>query len=113
MTKWIELASSGHATLLMSEVNLGEIFYLVAREEGITASENMLLTMKQTAIEIVPVAEGDVLRAARLKAKYTISYADCFCANLAIDHHAPVLTGDRDFLKLETAGLLTVHWLGA
>ena len=96
----------------MSEMNLGEIFYLVARNKGYSVAEGTLLAIEEMLIEIVPVAHGDVLRAARLKARHPISYADCFCANLAIDHQAPILTGDPDFLRLQTAGLLAVHWLG-
>ena len=112
LTKLVEAASRREIRLLISEINLGELFYLLAKQKGIAAAENLLNAFGRTPIQIIPVAQGDVLRAARLKARYAISYADCFCANLAIDHKAAVLTGDPDFLLLQAAGLLQVHWLG-
>ena len=112
LTNVVKAASQDEVRLLMSEMNLGEIFYLVAKKKGYPAAEDTLLAIEDMLIEIVPVAHGDVLRAAHLKARHPISYADCFCANPAIDHQAPILTGDPDFLHLQIAGLLTVSWLG-
>lgn len=97
----------------MSEVNVGEFFYLAAKAFGVAAAEIALQRVHELPIEIVPVKSGDAMLAARLKARFPISYAHCFCANLAIVRNAPVITGDPDFLRLQQGGLLTVEWLGA
>ncbi len=97
----------------MHEINLGEVFYLVAKDRGETAAKHIGKLIEEVGVETISVRPGDALRAASLKAKYPMSYADCFCANLAMDHSAPVLTGDKDFLNLQSAGLLTDQWLGA
>ncbi len=112
MDELIEQAAKAKATLLLSEMNLGEIFYLVAKHSGEMEAESVLRTMQRLPISIVSISAGEVLRAARLKARSTLSYADCFCAALAIEHKAVVLTGDPDFLPLERAGLLRMEWIG-
>jgi len=106
-------AQQGLTRLLLSEMNLGEIFYMSAKIDGQTSAESILRIISNLPISIIPVVTGDAVRAARLKALYPISYADAFCANLAVDHAAPVVTGDQGFLLLERAGLLTLRWLGA
>lgn len=106
-------AQQGLTRLLLSEMNLGEIFYMSAKIDNQTSAESILRIISSLPISIIPLVTGDALRAARLKAQHPISYADAFCANLARDHAAPVITGDLDFLLLERAGMLTVKWLGA
>ncbi len=101
------------ALLFMSEINLGEVFYLVAKQNGEAEADAALQSVIQLPVRIVPVSHGDVLQAARLKARHRISYADCFCARVALTYDAAVVTGDRDFLELERSGLLRVEWLGA
>ena len=44
-----------------------------------------------------------------LKARHRISYADCFAAALAKDRKADLVTGDKEFKKIE--GDVSVHWL--
>jgi len=109
----IERAARSEVKLYLSEMNLGEIFYLVAKRLGEPEAERVVKTIAQLPIDIVGVASGDVLSAARLKASTTVSYADCFCASLAVRHGAKVVTGDPDFLDLQRVGLLQVDWVGA
>jgi predicted nucleic acid-binding protein len=109
----LERAAKSDTLLLMSEMNLGEVYYLVAKHKGdIAHAETVLENILHLPIQIIPVAPGMVLRAARLKAERQISYADCFGALLAIDYQAPILTGDSDFRKLEADGLIRVDWVG-
>lgn len=107
------LAAKAETALFMNEMNLGEVFYLIAKEQGESVAQNALQTIARLPIRVVPVSAGDVLKAARLKARTTLSYADCFCAGVAMERDAAVVTGDRDFLELERVGLLRVDWVGA
>ncbi len=106
-------AAKVEVVLAMSEMNLGEIFYRLSREKGEAEAQETIERIASLPMTIVPISSGDVLRAARIKARTTISYADCFCAGLAIERDAAVVTGDHDFLELEHAGLLRVDWVGA
>ncbi|MBP9665121.1 MAG: PIN domain-containing protein [Pyrinomonadaceae bacterium] len=47
--------------------------------------------------------------AAGYKAGGGISYADCFAAALAKQTNATLITGDREFKKLESE--ITIEWL--
>ncbi len=49
------------------------------------------------------------IAAARIKAKYPVSYADAFAVALAKLKRVPVLTGDPEFRRVEE--LVSVMWL--
>jgi hypothetical protein len=46
-----------------------------------------------------------------MKARFPLSYADAFAVVAARDHHAVILTGDREFEPLVDAGMVVVDWL--
>ncbi|MBM3277809.1 MAG: hypothetical protein FJY95_06980 [Candidatus Handelsmanbacteria bacterium] len=49
--------------------------------------------------------------AARLKARYAISFAEAFAVVVAQEHQAVLLTGDPELKPLEVDGILKVEWL--
>jgi predicted nucleic acid-binding protein len=106
-----DLMASSAADLLINGINLGEIYYIVARAHGMQAADHFLtVILPSLPITVVDNSFDDVIEAARLKACHAISYADCFAAALAIRVHAPIVTGDPDFRKLGKA--VAVDWLG-
>jgi len=98
--------------LCISRINLGEIRYSVAKDFGESAGAILYAQFLRIPVEVVSVTDGDIDEAARLKAKYAISYADSFAAVLSIARGVPLITGDPEFKKLAADGLLTLHWLG-
>ena len=106
-------AALGHHRLLINEINFGEIFYLLAKRRGERDADAWMEVAKRLPIEVIPVTSEQIWAAARLKAKTTLSYADCFVVVTAQIHHGIVVTGDPDFLGLQQAGLLRVDWVGA
>ena len=109
----LDKADRGQIALQMSRINRGEIWYQVARRWGLDIYPIYQRRLDTLPIEFVSVDDALVDEAAELKARFSIAYADCFAAALAIRNRAPVLTGDPDFLKLQAVGILSVHWLGA
>jgi len=95
--------------LLMSVVNWGEIYYIITRERGERKAQEVLLLIEQLPVEIVAADRQVTLKAAALKAGYSIAYADCFAAGLAMVKNGTVLTGDPEFLKISS--LVAVEWL--
>jgi ribonuclease VapC len=95
--------------LYMSSINLGEVFYRTARTRGIERAEGALALIARGPVDVVDPDRDVVLAAAWLKARHPISYADCFAAALAQRLGATLLTGDRDFARLEDD--LTIEWL--
>lgn len=94
-------------------MNLGEVFYLTAKDFGEPAAARLLQGLGNLAVEVVSVNDEQVDAAMRLKARYKISYADAFAAGLSVQRVAPLVTGDREFLSLVADGLIEVNWIGA
>ncbi|MDX1414226.1 MAG: PIN domain-containing protein [Candidatus Promineifilaceae bacterium] len=93
-------AADGNVVLFFSIINLGEIFYLVGRREGIDLAENLTTKIKQLPIQIVPVDEQRVIAAARYKMTHSISYADAFALAAAAEFDAVLATGDPELWAL-------------
>jgi predicted nucleic acid-binding protein len=110
--KILDQADRGDITLQMSRIIRGEIWYQAARRWGLEIYPAYQARLARLPIEVVSVDDALVDQAAELKARFSISYADCFAAALAIRTKARILTGDPDFYKLEAEGLLKVHWIG-
>ena len=59
------------------------------------------------------VDDALVDEAADLKSRYPIAYANAFAAVPAMRLGVPLVTGDREFRRLEADGLLSLRWVGA
>jgi predicted nucleic acid-binding protein len=83
------LGSKGEV-LLMNEVNLGQCFYIIARERGMDRAEYFL----QTILPSLPIIKRpntfqNVIEAAKIKAAHALSHADCFAVQTAREENAP------------------------
>ncbi len=99
----IEEADRTETPLLLSSINWGEVFYIAWRLHGEGEARATELNLKQLPIAIIPVDRDRATRAASLKQKHNLGYADSFAAELAIDQGAWLVTADPDFSKLGTA----------
>lgn len=90
-------------------VNWGEFYYIVHRRLGKAKAEASLELIAQMPIEIVPADHALVKRAAEIKARYPLSYADAFAVATAIAYNASVLTDDPEFHAVED--VIAVKWL--
>jgi len=87
--------------MLINDINLGETFYILARERGIEQAEYFMdVIFPSLPIKNITNTLIDVLEAARIKSEYSISYADCFAAATAMREDASIVTGDPEFKKL-------------
>jgi ribonuclease VapC len=103
-------AAEGEITLLMSEINLGEVLYHTERKYGVDEASQTLVEIEVLPIQLVGVTRARVLAAAHLKANYRISYADAFAAALVQEYGATLVTGDPEFRSL--GDKVRVEWLG-
>ena len=101
---------SGSNPLLMNDINIGETFYILAKERGLDKAE-YFLNIILPSLPISPVSNTlqDVIQAANLKARYPISFADCFVIATAIKEKATIITGDPDFKRVEK--IVKIDWL--
>ncbi|MCW5875687.1 MAG: type II toxin-antitoxin system VapC family toxin [Anaerolineales bacterium] len=96
--------------LLMSVVNLGEVWYSVARSYSPGTADTCIQEIEGMAIEIVNADWQQTLQAAQYKQNGGLAYADCFAAALAKSRKAELVTGDMEFLLLEDQ--IKIFWLG-
>jgi ribonuclease VapC len=106
-----EAARDSQATLHVSLINVGEMYYIVHREQGRERAEEMLRDLRALPIALDLASEARILAAARIKAQYPLSYADAFVVALAQELGATVVTGDPEFKNV--AAIVNVMWLTA
>jgi ribonuclease VapC len=105
-------AREGRCQLSMHAIQLGEVYYILLREQGKAIADLAYARIKDFPVTIVDtVNEKLLLAAATLKANFPMSYADTFAAALAQISHAVLLTGDPEFKALEEKEIIEVRWL--
>ena len=96
--------------LFMNDINIGEAFYVLAKERGFERADYFVNTvLPNLPIEVVPNTLQDVLEAARIKATHSISYADCFVVATAQKKDAAIVTGDPEFKKVQKT--VEIEWM--
>lgn len=105
----IHKAMETDTNLLMSIVNLGEVWYAIARTNSPEIADQYINEIKGMGIEIVDADWALTRQAAVFKSGGNISYADCFAAALAKVKKAELVTGDKEFKSLE--GEIKISWV--
>ena len=90
------------AALLISIVNLGEVYYRVGRRSDRATAMDMVNDIRRLSLTIVPVSDEMVFAAADFKMAYAISYTDAFAAALADHTGATLVSGDPEFDQLQS-----------
>ena len=105
-----DLLHSDGSELMINDVNLGEVFYILAKERGIQQAEYFIkVIFPSLPLRNVSNTLSDVIDAAKIKGKYSISYADCFAVATAIRERAVIVTGDPEFRKVK--GKVEIEWI--
>ena len=89
--------------LAMSAVNWGEVLYIVWRRHGEVKAREAEVTLQQLPIAVINADRERASRAAALKHKHSLGYADAFAAELAIERGAWLVTADPEFAKVGKA----------
>ncbi|MCE5314334.1 MAG: type II toxin-antitoxin system VapC family toxin [Armatimonadota bacterium] len=100
-------AISGEGKVYVSTINLAEVHYHVLRC-GRDASR-ILAALEALPLKVVS-ADEYMSQAVEIKAKYGLSFGNCFAAALAQELQTPLITGHRDFRKMGNA--VNIEWLG-
>jgi ribonuclease VapC len=102
-------AEAGESRLLMSAINVGEVYYFLRKHRGESLAESWRESSRTLPATIeVPTAD-DIWHAASLKGRFPVSYADAFAATLAQKHKCPLVTGDPEFRAVDS---LELDWIG-
>jgi predicted nucleic acid-binding protein len=105
-------AKKGALRLYLHAIHLGEIYYIILREQGQSVADLAYYRIKTLPLKRIDLIDEELLlTAGGLKARYPISYADSFAAALAVLNNCPLLTGDPEFKSLEKQGIISIDWL--
>jgi len=107
----LEEAEKGNIKVYMSLINAGEVFYITAKKDGLPRAKEIVRELLDSPITFVLPSEEQIWKAAEVKARFSLSYADAFAVALGILKDAPVATGDPEIKALEKTGEVNVLWL--
>ncbi|ADH87306.1 type II toxin-antitoxin system VapC family toxin [Desulfurivibrio alkaliphilus] len=93
----LQRVATGQAVGLINAINVGEIIYLTQRRFGEQKKLATFVNLSRLGLEILPYPNELIFRAAELKARHLISYADAFALASALEHEADLVTGDPEF----------------
>lgn len=95
--------------IYMSVVNVGEVWYTLAREVSEEEADASVKSLRDLRIQFEDADWTLTQEAARFKSQNKMSYADCYAAALAKTKKADLVTGDREFKPLD--GEIKILWL--
>jgi predicted nucleic acid-binding protein len=101
--KLLNQALEQQTPLLMSAVSWGEVVYVIWRNEGERQALRVEKDVQDLPLAVVAADRERATRAAALKQKHNLGYADSFAAELAIDLGAWLVTADSEFSKVGKA----------
>jgi ribonuclease VapC len=93
----------------MTVVNVGEVWYIIAREVSEEEANSSVKELRDLRIQFVDVDWELTQEAARFKSQHNMSYADCYAAALAKTKKADLVTGDKEFTPLEAQ--IKIQWI--
>jgi ribonuclease VapC len=106
----LKSASKGKITIFVSEITIGEVYYMAFKKQGKEKAELALANLWTLPVKFMPCGREEILAAASLKAQNSkISYADCFVIALALSQNAAIITGDPEFKVFEKK--IPIVWL--
>ena len=102
-------AEEGRTRLLMSAINVGEVYYFLRKHHNEELAEAWREASGTLPITIETPSAEDIWNAALLKGRFPIAYADAFAAALAQKYNCPLVTGDPELRSVEQ---LELDWVG-
>lgn len=102
------------ARLALSSINAGEVYYKLARRRGSEEAEAFwrAASSGRLPLRLHGATDARVRRAAALKARFLVSYADAFAMGLAIELGQPLVTGDPEIRAAAEDAGVRLEWLG-
>ena len=104
-------AMLGRNELFITNINAGEVYYVAFRKDGVKKAELVWKAIHEFPIILIEANINLTFKAANLKGRYKLSYADAFAAALAIDKKATLITGDKEFENLKSEPGFKVEYI--
>jgi predicted nucleic acid-binding protein len=107
-----DLIASAHEEdipVYMTVVNVGEVWYTIAREVSEEDANGSVKQLRDLRIQFENVDWELAHEAAQFKSQNKMSYADCYAAALTKVKKADLVTGDKEFMPLEEQ--IKIQWV--
>lgn len=88
------------ATLMISVINWGEVYYNIARRRGFKDAQQVMGRVRLLPLSVISADEPITEAAAQLKARHGLPYADCLAAAIAGRANVLVTADVKDFKKI-------------
>lgn len=88
--------------LYASAVNLGEVYYRIAKKRSQSDADQTLSLIKRLSVRTISATDERVYAAARFKGQYAVSYADAFACTASQEVEGILVTGDPEMIRLST-----------
>ena len=109
----LDQSTTGEIDLVVSWINLGEVYYLLSKRRGRASGDEFLSMVPVMPFQGVVPDERTIIGAARWKSQFPISYADAFALETARQRQARLVTGDPELrLLAERDPLVKLEWVG-
>lgn len=105
----LELAEDNNENLLMSQINLCEVYSKTIKMIGIDEAKKFLETFYLLPITVSHPSEQIIWKSGEIKAEYSISLANCFAIAIALKEKATIITSDPAFKKVQK--LVDIEWI--
>ena len=89
------------ASITISWINIGEVYYFIARRKNIATADEVIADIQQLPISQHLPSKADILEAAALKSTHKLSYADAFAVALSQKINGVIYTGDPEIIALD------------
>ncbi len=96
-------------SVLLSVINLGEIYYIVSRKLGMETARAVVEDISKLSVNMIDAGTDRALAAAEIKARHPLSYADAFAVAAAMEFSGTIVTGDPEFKAVESYA--SILWL--
>ncbi len=106
----LQEASRGEINAMLFLISLGEVMYISERSRGLAKAQESLALIEDLPIEVLPADRQLVLRAASIKARCPVAYADAFVIAAAQSMEGIIVTGDPEFEVVDE--LISIEWVG-
>jgi len=93
-------ARDANATLLLSVINWGEVYYNIAMKRGFKEAREFTGQVRLLPLTVINADEPITEAAAQFKAGYGLPYADCFAAAITGKGNILVTADVKDFKKI-------------
>jgi predicted nucleic acid-binding protein len=106
--KLLAEAEAAQTRLLMSAINVGEVYYFLMKQHSRDLAESWRESSRTLPATMEVPTTDDIWSAASLKGRFAIAYADAFAAALAQKYNCPLVTGDPGLREVDR---LELDWI--